>query len=160
MARKTAKAERLSDMLRYDVITDFNGVVIFDPDRLIQFCGGHIDEGADLFTHFMTSNDGDKVIEQGIVIPILAIDDAGYSVEFYIDEKSGRPKEQIVFENGDFPLYVEKKLVLADLAVLKEWIEGLDWTYVDIPPGYFKAAIRGFCEKKNQQGTSWIVALK
>jgi hypothetical protein len=150
----------MSKVLRYDVITDFNGVVIFDPDRLIQFCGGHIDEGADLFTRFMTSNDGDKVIEQGIIIPILAIDDAGYSVEFYIDEKSDRPKEQIVFENGDFPLYIEKKLVLADLAVLKEWIEGLDWTYLDIPPGYFKATVRGFCKKKNQQGTSKIVAMK
>jgi hypothetical protein len=60
-----------SDMLRYTVITDFNGIVIFDPDRLIQFWGGHIDEGADLFTHFRSSNDGGKVIEQGIIIPIL-----------------------------------------------------------------------------------------
>jgi len=138
-------------MLRYDVITDFNGIVIFEPGRLIQFWGGRIDEGTDLFTYFMSSDDGDEVIKQGIIIPILAIDDAGYSVEFYVDEKSDRPKEQIVFENGDFPLYVERKLVLADLAVLKEWIENLDWIFVDIPPGYYDVTIRGFCEK-DQKG--------
>jgi hypothetical protein len=138
-------------MLRYKVITDYNGIVIFDPDRLIQFCGGHIDEGTDLFTHFMSSDDGDKVIEQGIIIPILAIDDAGYSVEFHINEKSDRPKEQIVFENGIFPLHIEKRLVLADLVVLKEWIEDLGWINVDAPPGYYKVTIRGF-RQKDQQG--------
>jgi hypothetical protein len=138
-------------MLRYDVITDFNGIVIFDPDRLIQFCGGHIDEGTDLYTHFRSSDDGDKVVELGIIIPILAIDDAGYSVEFYINEKSNRPEGQIVFENGDFPLYVEKRLVIADLVVLKEWIENLDWIQVEAPPGYYKSTIRGFC-KKNRKG--------
>jgi len=138
-------------MLRYNVITDFNGIVIFDPDRLIQFWGGNIDEGTDLYTHFMSSDDGDKVIELGIIIPILAIDDAGYTVEFYINEISNRPKGQIVFENGAFPLHVKKRLVIADLAVFKEWIDNLGWIQVDVPPGYYKAAIRGFC-KKNRKG--------
>jgi len=151
MARKAAKAERLSIMLRYTVITDFNGIAIFDPDRLIQFFGGQIAEGADLFTHFMSSDDGDKIVEQGIIIPILAIDDGGYSVEFYVDEKSNRPKEQVVFENGVFPLCIEKRLVIADLVVLKEWIEGLGWIQVDVPPGYYKATVRGFCER-NRNG--------
>jgi hypothetical protein len=81
----------------------------------------------------------------------LAIDDAGYSVEFYINGKSDRHKEKIVFENSGFPLYIEKKLVLADLAVLKEWVWDLDWTYVNVQPGYYQATIRGFCEK-NRQG--------
>ena len=36
MARGAEKAERISIMLRYSVNTDFNGIVIFDPDRLIQ----------------------------------------------------------------------------------------------------------------------------
>jgi hypothetical protein len=151
MARAAAKTERLSQMLRYKIITDFNGIVIFEPNRLIQFFGAHIDEGSDLFTHFRSSDDGDKVVEQGIIIPILAIDDAGYDVEFYINEKSNRPEEQIIFESGDFPLCVERKLVLADLVVLKEWIEGLGWTFVDVPPGYYKVTIRGF-RQTNEQG--------
>src|SRR5262245_33544613 len=124
-------------MLSCNVIVDFNGIVIFAPDKLIQFWGGHIDEGTDLYTHFMSSNDGDKVVELGIIIPILAIDDAGYTVEFYINEESNRPKAQIVFENGDFPLHVKKRLVIADLAVLKEWIENIGWLQVDVTSGYY-----------------------
>jgi hypothetical protein len=131
-------------MLRYEIITDFNGIVLFEPNKLVRFFGGHIDEGSDLFTRFTSSDDGGKVVEQGIVIPILAIDDAGYGIEFCIDENGRRPPEQILFENGDFPLHVEERLVLADLAVLKEWIEGLDWTFVDVPPGNYKVTIRGF----------------
>jgi hypothetical protein len=80
--------------LRYDVITDFNGIVIFEPDSLIQFWGGQIQEGTDLYTHFMSSDDGDEVIKRGIIIPILAITDAGYGVEFYINEKSDRARRK------------------------------------------------------------------
>ncbi|HKX27717.1 MAG TPA: hypothetical protein VJ302_08500 [Blastocatellia bacterium] len=138
-------------MLRYQITTDFNGIVIFEPHRLKQFFGGRIAEGTDLFTTFMSSDDGDEVIKQGIIIPILAIDDAGYSIEFYLNEKSARPQEQIVFENGIFPLYVEKQLVLADLVVLKEWIENLGWTVVDVPSGYYQVTIRGF-KQENRLG--------
>jgi len=137
--------------LRYNVITDFNGIVIFEPDRLIQFWGGQIQEGTDLYTHFMSSDDGDEVINRGIIIPILAITDAGYGVEFYINEKSDRAPKEIVFENGIYPLHVKSRLVLADLAVLKEWIENLGWIFVDVPRGYYGVIIRGFAHE-NRKG--------
>jgi hypothetical protein len=136
-------------MKRYDVGTDFNGLVIFAPDRLRNFYQGEIAEGTDLFSRFTTLEEGDEMLKRGIIIPILAIDDGGYGVEFYVNEKSARPADQIVFENGVFPLQVERRLVVADLAVLKEWVDDLDWIDVDLSPGAYAATVRGFHQKNS-----------
>ena len=133
-------------MLRYEAGTDFNGLVIFEPTRLVASFGVCIEENTDLFTLFTTTDKGDMVLREGIVVPILAITDAGYTVEFYIDESSKRPASCIKFENGVFPLKVDERLVLADLIVFKEWSWDTDWIDVDVPPGVYAATVRGFTE--------------
>ena len=138
-------------MFKCSVNTDFNGIVLFDPYRLIEFFGGAIASGADLFTLFRTSDVGDQVLQAGIVIPILAIDDAGYSLEVLIDEESARPLSDIQFSNGIFPLHIQKKLVVADLAVFKEWEEDTGWIETPVSEGFYAATVRGF-RTRNEQG--------
>lgn len=138
-------------MFRCIVNTDFNGIVVFEPYRLANFFGGSIAPGTDLFRMFRTSEAGDEVLKAGIVIPILAIDDAGYSLEFFINEESKRPTSEIKFTNGIFPLHVERRLVAADLAVFKEWEEDTDWIDVPVPTGIYAAQVRGF-RARNEQG--------
>jgi hypothetical protein len=131
------------------VNTDFNGIVIFEPYRLAEFFGGSIAPGTDLFTEFRSSDLGDRVLEAGIVIPILAIDDAGYTIEILVDEKSVRPPSDIKFSNGIFPLRIRERLVVADLAVLKEWESDLGWIDIPVPAGIYAANVRGFQRRDN-----------
>ena len=133
-------------MKKYEVYTDFNGIVIFEPTRLCNYFGGQIQEGSDLFSLFTSSEVGDDVVKQGIVIPILGIDDAGYSVELYINEQPN-VKQNIIFENGVFPLAVAERLVIADLAVFKEWIYDLGWIDLDVARGFYSCVLRGYSEK-------------
>ncbi len=128
------------------IITDFNGVVLFEPHLLQQRYGGRIEEGTDLFTKFTTSDEGDAVLTEGLIVPILAIDDSPYKI---IVRRSDEPKVNrgsIVVENGVFPLRVHQELVVADLVVLKEWTEGLGWNAVNIEPGTYAVRVRGFRE--------------
>lgn len=138
-------------MFKCVVNTDFNGIVIFEPYRLADFLGGSIAPGTDLFTMFRNSDAGDEVLKAGIVIPILAIDDAGYTLEVLIDEESTRSSSDTKFSNGIFPLWVQRRLVVADLAVFKEWEEETGWIDIPVPIGIYAANIRGFC-KRNDQG--------
>lgn len=137
-------------MFRCVVNTDFNGIVIFEPFRLREFFGGQIAPGTDLFSLFRTTDAGDQVLKAGIVIPILAIDDAGYSVEVLVNEKSARPISQIKFTNGVFPLVVERRLVVADLVVLKEWEEDTAWIDLPVPTGIYAGNVRGFRVRDDQ----------
>lgn len=131
-------------MYKCVINTDFNGIVIFEPYRLIEYFGGSIAPGTDLFTVFRSTDQGDDVLKRGIVIPILAIDDASYTLEFLIDEASTRPSADIKFSNGIFPLQVEQRLVAADLVVFKEWEDNLGWIDIPVPSGIYAANIRGF----------------
>jgi hypothetical protein len=67
-------------MWRGKVITDFNGIVLFEPTLLKERYGGAIEVGRDLFTEYITTDEGDDVVTAGIVVPILAIDGAGYDI--------------------------------------------------------------------------------
>ncbi|MDC7241686.1 MAG: hypothetical protein PQJ50_15130 [Spirochaetales bacterium] len=129
--------------------TDFNGIVIFEPTRLEAFYGGTIDENTNIFDKMLKTDDGEEVLKQGIIVPILAIDDAGYDIEFYLNDISMRSRDNIVFTTGIFPLHVEERLVISDLAVLWNWTENVGWTDISISPGYYETTVRGFKEVKN-----------
>jgi hypothetical protein len=127
--------------------TDYNGIVVFDPDALRAWCGGNIAPGTDLFHRFTASDEGDRVLELGIVVPILAIDDGGYTI---IVREAGEPSPVspwIVVENAVFPLRITRDAVLADLAVLREWHDELGWQRVPIAAGSYAVTVRGFCRR-------------
>ena len=94
--------------------TDFNGIVLFDPDALKAYYG-RIKSGANLFKRFTTTTDGDEILALGICVPILAIDDA-----------------------------VTREAALADLAVFRDWERDLGWQRLPIAAGRYGVSVRGF----------------
>src|SRR5262245_8846252 len=124
------------------VITDFNGIVLFEPVLLRERYGGAIAEGTDLFTRYRTSDEGDAVLAAGLIVPVLAIDDAGYDAMIRLSSEPAYVPGQIVAENGIFPLRVKERLVIADLVVLKEWMDDLGWIDVPVSPGNYAVTVR------------------
>jgi hypothetical protein len=126
-------------------IVDFAGIVLFDPELLAEYFGA-ISEGDNLYKIFTTTDDGEKVVEKGIVVPILGINDSNYEIHLrWGNEPSLIPDDLFILENGIFPLHIKSKLVIADMAVLVEWIAGMGWTYIsDVPPGFYEANIKAF----------------
>jgi hypothetical protein len=129
---------------RFTQNTDFNGIVLFDPAALVDFYGGRIRKGTNLFRKFTTTDDGDEMLRLGIVVPVLAIDDAGYTVIVRTADESSPVESCVMMTNGAFPLYVRGEAVLADLAVFREWEYGTDWTHVPIAVGRYSVDVRGF----------------
>ena len=127
------------------ISVDFNGIVLFDPDGLNRLFGP-IAEGTDLFTRFITTEEGDEVLKRGLIVPVLAIDDGEYEVVVRLPNEESPVRGSILVENGIFPFRVDRRAVLADLAVLKEWIPEMGWTNVPVPKGSYAVTIRGYTQ--------------
>lgn len=128
-----------------DIITvDFHGLVLLDPDRLIDFFGGHIHDGTNVYRAMTTSDVGEEVIRRGIVLPILGINDSHYEVFVRSPDEASRVDDAVIFENGVYPLQVGKRLVIADMAVLVEWEAESGWRNLPVHAGTYAVTIRGF----------------
>lgn len=133
------------------ITVDYNGIVLFDPDALVRYFGGTIQEGENILERLTTTDDGDAVIAAGVALPILGINDSTYEV---LIRHASEPSElgcPIIVENGVFPMRVAARLVIADLAVLAEWTDDLGWQTVRIAPGHYGVTVRGFREIENSQ---------
>ena len=124
-------------------LTDYSGIVLFDPDALTQFYG-RIRTGTNLFKRFTRTTDGDEILKLGIVVPILAIDDAGYTIIIRDAAEPSPIDPYVVVTNATYPFRVTREAVLADLAVFRDWEADLDWQRVPIPVGRYAVTIRGF----------------
>ncbi len=136
----------------FELSVDFNGIVLFEPDRLVAYFGGSIDDGQNVYKAFTSSPAGDEVMEQGIVTPILGINDGFYKLFVrHSSEDAAIADDLVVFENGEFPLEVGKSgsVALADLAVLREWEDETGWNRIPITPGIYSILIRGFRRIEN-----------
>jgi len=130
-----------------DISAEYNGIVLFSPDGLVQHYG-HIEEGDNLFKRFTTTEEGDDVLRLGIVVPILAIDSDIYEIVVrLVDEPNPFANNgcELVAENGVFALKVISRLVLADLAVLAEWHAEEGWQYIpEVVAGNYSVTVRGW----------------
>jgi len=136
-------------MQEIEIVVDYNGIVVFDPDALTRYFGG-IAEGFNIYKRLTSSEDGEKVIRQGIAVPILGINDSFYKVFTRMEsEPAIIAPHLIVVQNSIFPLQVTEKLVIADLSVFLEWGEGDAWQYLDIAPGFYEVTVQGFREIKD-----------
>jgi hypothetical protein len=126
------------------VNTDFNGIVFFDPSRLRARYGGRVAAGTDLFTRYTTTDEGDDVLGAGLILPLLAMDDGGYEVIVRSPDEAPSELGELVVENGVYALGIEQGLVVADLAVLKDWEDDLGWQDCKVAPGEYAVTIRGF----------------
>ena len=136
-------------MQEIEVIVDFNGIVIFDPMLLCGFYPG-IAIGENLYRRFTQTDDGDKVVEQGIVLPIIGINDSIYRVLIRDEtERSRVDPELIIFSNSEFPLKITSQAIITDMASLLEWNPDEEWQELEIPVGNYSVAINGFRKIEN-----------
>lgn len=133
------------------ITVDFNGIVVFDPERLKKYFGGSIKYSENIYRKMTTTSAGDEVIQQGILIPILGINDSTYNFSIRKNTEHSNIRSEIVLSNGTFPLKVESRLVVADLACFLEWEDELSWHPLDVRPGIYSATIHGFRAIKNNK---------
>lgn len=142
-------------MLVYEhiVSVDFNGIVVFSyPDLSIFFKNG-IADGRNILEEFTQTDLGDKVVDEGLVVPIINIDDGGYLVRFFLDQgpiESAR--RHVAFSDDGYVLAVSERVYVADAAVFWEWHEQLGWHEVPIPQGKYSVTIEGVVHKNEEGG--------
>jgi len=136
-------------MKEFEIVVDFNGIVLFEPTLLTEFYT-QINLDDNLYERFVRTDDGDKVVNQGIVVPILAINDGIYRVIMRdVNEKSPIPENLIIVNNSTFPLKVVNRAILADMSILLEWSPEDNWHETYIEPGNYQVQIKGFREVIN-----------
>lgn len=123
---------------------DFHGLVVFDPDRLAAFFGGTIPAGTNVYRTMTTTDAGEAVIERGIVVPILGINDSTYEVFVRSNDEASGVEDGVIFTHGVYPLQVDRRLVLADMATFVEWDQDLGWVDLPVHQGRYAVTIRGF----------------
>jgi len=133
------------------LVLNFGSIVLFDPDRLRAFYGGHIAAGTDLYTRYITTDEGDAVVAAGLIVPIGPIEPNDFIVHIRLATEPSAVQGEIIAENGIYPLQVEKRLGIWDHGALTYWRED-DWEPVEAPPGIYAVAVRGW-RRMRKDGT-------
>lgn len=130
-------------IIKIDV--DFNGIIIFDyPGILVPF-GDKIEDGGNILQDFTTTNKGDLVLDEGIALPIMGIDDGGYIVRLFLNEIPNDKNRRIVYSDKYFYLNVTGDLYVADMSVFWEWEDYTGWHNSNVPKGIYKVSLEGVC---------------
>ena len=138
-------------MQETSIIVDFNGIVIFDP-LLLGALYPEVGHGENLYRRFTQTPEGDDVVKQGIVVPIIGINDSIYRVLIRDEaEQSPVDSDLIVVSNYAFPLRIASQAVITDLASLLEWNPEEEWQKMNIPPGNYSVRINGFRNIMNNE---------
>lgn len=123
------------------VSVDFNGIVMFSYPDINSWFGG-ITSGDNILKPLIETDLGDKVMDEGIIVPIINIDDGDYLIRLF----SGAPVQdeaEVVFQESGYPFRVSRDAFIADAAVLWDWEESLGWSRVAIDPGFYAVDVRG-----------------
>jgi hypothetical protein len=122
---------------------DFNGIIIFDyPGILNPFCG-KIEDGENILQEFTTTNKGDIVLDEGIALPIMGIDDGGYFVRFFLNEHPSDEDRRVIFSDKYFYLNITGDLFISDMSAFWEWEKYTGWNNTNIPKGIYKVSLEG-----------------
>ncbi|UKE68209.1 hypothetical protein K8O61_11890 [Xanthomonas cerealis pv. cerealis] len=127
----------------FKLSVDFNGLVLFDPSRLSDHYGG-LEVGRNLWADFTATEKGDEVVRQGIIVPLLGINDGLYDICVRAVNESTKWDVEQLKENGVFPLHVSNRVVIADLALFLEWYPNEGWFDLDIMPGFYEVDILAY----------------
>lgn len=136
-------------MQEFELVVDFNGIVVFDCQGLQNFYSG-IPNGANIYKRFTTTDDGDMVVLQGLVVPIMGINDSVYKIKTRMaNEAPVVPEHLVIVSNAGFPLQVTGRVVIADMAVLLDWSLDEGWQDIALSAGFYSVAINGFQRVEN-----------
>lgn len=125
------------------VDVDFNGIIIFDYPGILRPFGGEIGNGENILQEFSTTDKGDFVLDEGIALPIMGIDDGGYVVRLFLNEYPTNENRCVIFSDKYFYLKVTGELYIADMSVFWEWEEYPGWHNANIPKGIYKICLEG-----------------
>lgn len=131
------------------VDVDFNGIIIFDYPGILSPFSGQIESGDNILQEFTTTDKGDIVLDEGIALPIMGIDDGGYFVRFFLNEIPSSENRQIIFSDKYFYLNVTGDLFIADMSAFWEWEKYNGWKNAGIPKGIYKVSLEGVHLKKD-----------
>jgi hypothetical protein len=131
----------LLDEMTVDV--DFNGIVVFAFPDLLRYFGGQVSDGQNILKPFTETDLGDKVVDDGVVLPIINIDDGGYLVRFLDEAPWSSPQRIVAFSDAGYVLNVTDRLYVADAAVFWDWEALLGWREVSVAPGTYTVTIEG-----------------
>lgn len=126
-----------------NVDVDFNGIIIFDFPGILTPFGGKIDNGENILQKFTATNKGDLVLDEGIALPIMGIDDGGYVVRVFLNDLPNDNHRQVIFSDKYFYLNVTGDLYVADMAVFEEWEDYTGWHNAEVPKGIYKVCLEG-----------------
>ncbi|QKZ02405.1 hypothetical protein [Pseudomonas eucalypticola] len=126
-----------------DVDVDFNGIVMFVYPKLADLFEGGVQPGQNVLRAFTTTDKGDEVLDKGVALPIMGVDDGTYRLRIFIDEAPCKERREVVFEDEYFYLNVVGGLYVADMAVLWDWEEFTGWTLLPVPTGMYRVSVAG-----------------
>ncbi|ABS46611.1 MULTISPECIES: hypothetical protein [Yersinia pseudotuberculosis complex] len=125
------------------VDVDFNGMIIFDYPGILNAFNGNINDEQNILEEFTTTDKGDFVLDEGIALPIMGIDDGTYLVRFFADETPSDKNRKVIFSDKPFYLKVTGELYVADMAVFWEWEDYTGWKKTNIPKGIYEVCLEG-----------------
>ncbi|WP_081087212.1 hypothetical protein [Burkholderia pseudomultivorans] len=126
-----------------EVNVDFNGILIFSYPDLNGYFETPIAEGQNILKDFTQTDLGDTIVDAGVVLPIINIDDGGYLVRFFDGSPEISPNREVVFSDSGYVLKVTSELYVADAAVFWDWEEYLGWSKVHVPCGTYSVTVEG-----------------
>ena len=125
------------------VDVDFNGIVLFDYPGILTIFDGEINDGENILHEFTNTDKGDVVLDKGIALPIMGIDDGTYLVRIFINETPEEKKRKVMFSDKYFYLNITGELYVADMAVFWDWENYLGWKKTGVPNGIYKVHLEG-----------------
>lgn len=148
--------EVLNDLMDY--------FILGDPEYLLQY---KIDQGLpdDLLTEFTTEQTGDVAVENGVIIPMIGIENYPYTIYFNLSNETPqllKPENQLQHkrqgyclkvENGRIYLYTIpylKDFTLIKIAVLKKYKTAT----IEVQNGWYSVTILGGLTRQIIEGTT------
>lgn len=136
-------------MLIQDFIlpVDFNGLAIFSYPDLDKRLGG-IHSGDNILQKFIETDLGDEVMDEGLIVPVINMDDGDYIIRIFKD-KSIDQNVEIKFQESGYPLKITQDAFVADVVVFWDWEPILGWKKININPGFYSVDVHGVIHHKN-----------
>lgn len=108
---------------QFNIELDFNGMVLFDPHRLVAFRQEQQISTPKLFQYFIDHEEiGKKAIDQGVIIPIYPIDADNYAIEASLDPETSSNNQQVVFSHDRYGIEsVSGIIVFSDIYAIMDW---------------------------------------
>lgn len=152
---------------------DYGGIVIFSPQILHQFMQERNIQNKNLLEHFVNNEkDGDDAISSGIVAAIYQIPEQDYHIILTDKEREETIPADWVLWQYDFPLEVNKQVVVADIYTILHW-DFNDWPEdkqpypdagtangINLESGKYRLRTTGFNENLHNPGSHFGYVLQ